>query len=124
MKVYVVTQGEYSDYSIRAIFDNKEQADLYCESVEGAEYSWDKPDIEEWEMNEVRLNKGDRCWYIRMAKDGTVLQANIDNSLYDHNGTGVYAGGNMFTRCFAPDKDTAIKIANDRRAVLIAENKL
>ena len=29
-KVYVVTSGEYSDYSIDAVFDNREDAEVYC----------------------------------------------------------------------------------------------
>lgn len=51
MKVYVVTQGEYSDYSIVAIFSDKKQAELkaaligdgYCSAVS------------EWEVDEERL---------------------------------------------------------------------
>ena len=30
MIVYVVTDGEYSDYHIEAVFTDKEQAELYC----------------------------------------------------------------------------------------------
>ena len=29
MKVYVVTSGEYSDYSIKAVFTDQKQAELY-----------------------------------------------------------------------------------------------
>lgn len=30
MTIYIVTQGEYSDYGIKAVFTNKEQAMLYA----------------------------------------------------------------------------------------------
>lgn len=30
MKVYIVTSGEYSDYGIRAAFDNREAAEAFC----------------------------------------------------------------------------------------------
>ncbi len=30
MKIYVVTEGEYSDYHICAVFDDKKKAELYC----------------------------------------------------------------------------------------------
>lgn len=31
MKIYIVTSGSYSDYSINAVFLDKEQADKYCD---------------------------------------------------------------------------------------------
>ena len=30
MKIYVVTEGEYSEYHICAVFDDKNKAELYC----------------------------------------------------------------------------------------------
>ena len=52
MKVYIVTQGEYSDYHIEAVFTDKEQAKLYC-AVHKPTY--DPCEISEWEADEVQL---------------------------------------------------------------------
>ncbi len=34
-KVYIVTQGSYSDYRIVGVFDTKERAELFIESFYG-----------------------------------------------------------------------------------------
>lgn len=41
--VYIVTSGEYSDYSIDAVFQDKNKAEVYCQCHPDAE-------IEEWEF--------------------------------------------------------------------------
>ena len=53
MKIYIVTQGEYSDYGICAVFTDEEQAKLYC-AVHHSDY--EPPQIEEWESDEVKLD--------------------------------------------------------------------
>lgn len=47
MKVYVVTDGEYSDYHIEAVFTDEGQALLYCATHCG--------ELEEYEADEVRI---------------------------------------------------------------------
>ena len=51
MIVYVVTAGEYSDYHIEAVFDKKQQAELYC-----AVHKLGNGDIEEWDTAEHRFD--------------------------------------------------------------------
>lgn len=46
MKVYVVTTGAYSDYTIQKIFTNKEKAEEY------KEWLYDSNDIEEYEIED------------------------------------------------------------------------
>ena len=50
MKVYVVTQGAYSDYGIVAIFSTREQAELKCATL----YD-DNNQIAEWEVDAETL---------------------------------------------------------------------
>jgi hypothetical protein len=47
VKVFVVTSGSYSDYSIQEIFSTKELADAYLKECDPS----DGYDIEEWEMD-------------------------------------------------------------------------
>jgi hypothetical protein len=47
MKVYIVTSGSYSDYTIEAVFTDKGQAELY-----GAIYKYE---IEEFETDEYKI---------------------------------------------------------------------
>lgn len=50
MKIYVVTDGTFSDYHIEAVFtDHKKAADYLCEL---RQISTDKPKIEEWESDQ------------------------------------------------------------------------
>lgn len=48
MIVYVVTSGCYSDYCIEAVFDDKEQAELYCATKGNSDYMY----IEEFDTAE------------------------------------------------------------------------
>lgn len=48
MTLYVVTEGEYSDYHIVGIYSTKEQAEKVKKYYSGL---WDYPDIEEWELD-------------------------------------------------------------------------
>ena len=52
MKVYVITRGTYSDYSIYAVTLDKKQAELFK-----ARYSdeWDEAHIEEYETEEYKI---------------------------------------------------------------------
>lgn len=56
-KVYVVTDGWYSDYSIKAIFSDKEVAEKY-KQVHGYDN-----DIEEWPVNNWDTNEIMRTLY-------------------------------------------------------------
>lgn len=52
-KVYIVTEGDYSDYHIEACFTTKEQAEEYIKNSKKVEdSSWYKPSIEEWDLDE------------------------------------------------------------------------
>ena len=46
MKVYVVTEGSYSDYHIEAIFSDKLKADIHAALISGDVAEWDVDNIE------------------------------------------------------------------------------
>lgn len=50
-KVYIVTEGCYSDYHIEACFSTKKEAQKYIDNVKQIENFWDEPTIEEWELD-------------------------------------------------------------------------
>lgn len=72
-KVYVITTGEYSDYTIRAVTPSKEQAEKlkryysysYC-------YSGEEAEIEEYDINEPREDLDDLVpvYYVRIYRNG------------------------------------------------------
>lgn len=49
MKIFIVTDGTYSDYHIEAVFSTKEKASAYC-ALHGYDY------VEEYEVDEVKVN--------------------------------------------------------------------
>ena len=122
-KVYVVTEGCYSDYCIRGVFDDKELA-LHFIAAFG-----NHADIEEWELNphKKQLKKGYSPWFVRMAKDGTVIETHIEDSPYgfgeDPDDPFFDVNQNLFVHVFARDREHAIKITNERRTVLIATER-
>ena len=71
MKVYLVFKGYYSDRDCKAVFDNKETAEKYAEMLNNEDYS----DVEEFEINEVKLSDFKLVTYY-------VATVYLDNSFY------------------------------------------
>ena len=122
-KVYVVTRGEYSDYHICGVFDEKEKASLFINSFDNDEYM-----IEEWNLNpyELELKEGMCPFFVRMAKNGDVLKSckvTSDYGFDEYELTSFDVRGNIYIRVFAKDEKHAIKICNERRTIAIANNE-
>lgn len=49
MKIFIVTDGTYSDYHIVAVFSTKEKAEAYC-ALHGYDF------VEEYEIDAVKVN--------------------------------------------------------------------
>lgn len=100
-KVYVVTQGEYSDYRIIGLFSSKDKADQLIASYPPSCYSG-QPRVEEYELDKVGIPKGERLFRVSICVEGGV--------------------GRMETYVWAKDKQHAAKIANERRVQTIANS--
>ena len=50
-KIYIVTEGDYSDYHIEACFSTKQKAQEYIKNSKKVNGSWYYPKIEEWELD-------------------------------------------------------------------------
>lgn len=116
--VYIVTQGEYSDYRIVAVFLDKAIAERCAVDTVG--------DIEEWEIGTIIPKLPE--YSVDIAKDGTILYVN-NRGIWgdDHNGEyrgpfSEYSYDKIYTFTMrAKDKEHAIKIANEKRARAIAK---
>lgn len=141
--MYVLTAGEYSDYRIKGVYSTREKAESVKVHVEDAN------DIEEYELDVMlEVPDGHSLFSINMKEDGTVFDPwgrnNISPGLpdgveilpveklfylkFDGSSDAVYYAYQPRTayRCFyviAKDSTHAIKIANERRAQLIALNQ-
>lgn len=133
-KVFVVTEGCYSDYSIVAAFSTEAAADKFAAL---------HPDyfmVEEFELDKseyVDLTRPN--FAVRMEKNGDVVEISVtdptdepdrpDNPCFRQScarGGRFYAEPHgqyfLFVVVRAKDKQHAIKIVNERRARYIAEN--
>lgn len=85
MIVYIVTSGEYSDYGINAVFDNKTQAELYCAAHDDG---FNIPEIEEWDTEAVKIETDKPImhrWEAYIREDGTIQSISCRSTLKDVN---------------------------------------
>jgi hypothetical protein len=84
MKVYIVTDGEYSDYMIEKVFSNREAAEEYKK--------WHNiyNDIEEYEVHDEPFTEGERAMVIRIQ--GTVYPEAVVDIKFDIRPNMIYEG--------------------------------
>jgi hypothetical protein len=141
-KIYISSTGEYSDWSIHAVFSSREKAEAYQLLVRDAlseeerkYYGQRFNDILEFELGEplIQHEQGYVRCTIQMYSDGAVEYAK-ESSIADYwNGTRWSfgqrrhpAGGHSWVlnaNIWARDLVHAIKTVNERRLVVIAEDK-
>jgi hypothetical protein len=121
-KVYVVTSGSYSDYGIVGVFDNAELAQLTASNIRGSN------EVEVYELNPDadKYLAGLRMFVVLIAKDGTVKECELKfgetRFLKYGYASNLDEDWLLETEVWAKDAEHAIKVANERRSYLLAEN--
>lgn len=121
MKIYAVTKGDYSDYHIVALtLDKKkakEMAKLHTykfkykdDPKEYVDEAW----VEEYEDGEELVLPTWRVWF----SEGNVEQAEMSDFEWEDE-----AINESYVRVNAKDKESAIKIASEKRAMWLAEKE-
>ena len=119
MKVYVLTDGCYSDYHIIAVTIDEDNAKRFADAGLG--------EIEEYETDECVLPKGMLPYIVVIDPSGDVCSCYVNEFFFessyekDLKGGKLVSNGNFVWSGFARDKDHAIKIACDYRAKKLAE---
>ena len=137
MKIYMVTSGEYSDYKIHGVFSKKEKAQKFVDIMEKPDFS--DFDIEEWELDkfdslvEKFMKKKLSIYAVIMFKDGRLENIEEEKKRYVWIDEALSKKYNIWkTRddevriamwVIAKDEKHAVKIVNEKRTQLIAENK-
>lgn len=131
--VYIIFVGEYSDRSEVAAFLNKEEAEEFCEVFKRGN-SWDKPEIIEMPIG-VRVDWRNESPYNVYFKEDHSISRTEQRELSDeywrlqeipfvciwkYHGGGDEIG---FVTVFAPDEETARKIAKDALMKRLAEEE-
>ena len=130
-KVYVVTDGEYSDFHIEAIFSTREKAEAFLNSRKKNVY-------DDWALHEYPLDypdfiankiaNGYKLFKVVMDRGGNTISigegniTSLENEFQDGFGWGSKIG-EFSTTVFAHDEQHAVKIANERRVQLIASGE-
>lgn len=126
-KIYAVNSGTYSDWGIDALFDTRELAELFMKLnvIEDRYDSYN--DIREYELNPgaAELREGMSHYWIQMRSDGSTAYP-PEIRLYDigePNETTFREHGRerfMNWHGWARTPEHALKIANERRIMLLA----
>ena len=115
MKIYVVTDGIYSDYHIITATTDQATAAAIAKKF-GAE-------IEEYENAEIMLHP---LWFIRFDKNGAVIECREEKSDYGYEDAGLCKfdiHGHVFVSIVADTVERAIKAGAERRAMFLAEKE-
>jgi hypothetical protein len=129
-KIYIITEGSYSDYHIVGVAEDKESAEILMEK-------WRADDIGEFNINTIEDAKyiqNKKVFEVKMWKNG---KSNVIIPLYKcqidvHTNPhfvffgGMLSGGidvvmNLY--CWADGEEHAVKIANEYRTRLIASGE-
>jgi hypothetical protein len=148
--VWVVTEGEYSDYRVVGVFSTKENAQVVWDAIHatGARYLNDGPVLWTLDPGLSELRVGLRCYKVRMLRDGTVESCKLERldidgaegarpeevkivrrsgwrKEYPHlDWTGDEPKADFLDWFgWAKDEQGAVKATNEHRARLIANNE-
>lgn len=121
MKVYLVTTGSYSEYSIEHICEKKELAEKLA-----THYGDEANEIEEWELTAEdspigKLPKDTRFWTIFFSESGeiTYCHESFCHSLIESK-IDFCSKGKLYWEGLATNKEAAIKIATEQRIYHLA----
>lgn len=124
--VFLVTRGDYSDYRVCAVFTEKSLAEKYIDSFKIN--SCEEFRIEIYQLNpfSFELKNDYKPFFLRMKRDGECTEIYVSDSPYGFENENIDIGfdihKNMYISIFAKDETHAIKIANEKRVQLIAED--
>lgn len=119
MKVYVITKGSYSDYSIYGVAVNKEMAETLRKHVSDR---YEDANIEEYDTDEYKpLTEGKKPYAVALNENGICRALyEVTYDIHDCKGkvrNNKQKGETMYTvYLWATDEEHALKIARDKIA--------
>lgn len=117
MKIYLVTDGKYSDFCVLGAFSTMEKAERGKVLLDS--YN----DIEEFELDSVpEAPPGLLPYGVNMKKNGDAANAyrkSTDGFEVSHRFS-EWGDGTFYAYVYARDKEHAIKIANEKRIMELA----
>jgi len=132
--IYIVTSGSYSDYRIHSVFDTRDRAEKFIEYMEKnvSGYYGDDCNIEEWEINKYLSNierglKHYQIYYSEIENgDASIVENCEPTEEYEHCWKTNLIGRTIVSyrvHVWAKDKESALKIANEKRVQYLASGR-
>lgn len=127
MEIYIVTAGEYSSYHIIATFLDKDKAQRLKDFIAHSE-------IEIFEVDPDFVTPTQPYFYVQMERHGntisckeeglitTIIKLKNLNTTWEVSNPIGNRHGRLICKCFAKDREHAIKITNEIRLQLLATN--
>lgn len=121
-EMYLVSSGSYSDYKVEAIFTTLEKAEAYIKGFKKNDDCYSDDGYND--IKKIRVNPSFKqivyiLWLVEMEKNGEVIDCEKLDTRPMHGDYIDFCDTGYFV-VDAIDKESAIKIANERRAYLIA----
>lgn len=131
MTIYVITKGSYSDYHICAVATDKKHAEklakIYTDRMDDAkieEYDTDAP---------ADLLAGRVPYEVVFRGDGSVYRSTnraecdwaLTPGVYELDPRMLFSSpGALSVKLYAPDEETAVKVAAEKRAEYLAQKEV
>ncbi len=116
MIVYVITKGEYSDYSIYGVAIDKKRAERIRDFISD---KWERAEIEEYDTeNWQPLEEGKKAYNVIISDSGSVKCYLTDAFFDDKEHCDRWSDNAYHLRVWAKSEEHAKKIAQDRVAEL------
>ena len=126
MKVWLATEGSYSDYSVEGVFSSEEKAKAFMGAFPGGDWN----DVTVWEVDQVSpdIESGRKPYCVRMDREGNTVSVKVEKNSYGYttymyNDVNFDVHGNIYCYVWAKDEQHAIKITNERRIMTLANNE-
>lgn len=119
--VYVVTRGEYSGYHIVAVFEKKEDADKFV-AVRNDIYSYDKDQVEEYELNALAKYTYLIECHLRDGEEPDFYAIEATEQAFE-SAPPSWLGSTRYWSARGRNKEEALKNASDFRAKWKAEQE-
>lgn len=120
MKVYILTEGCYSDYHIIGVTLNEEQAKIAADALSNEHFI---VNCEEFETDDINVIKsGWNLWEVYFDEKTHAITRIYQSKYPDCLGTVRLTCGETFcVEVYAEDKEHAIKSASDKLSKYLAE---
>lgn len=128
-KIYLVTQGSYSDYRIVGAFSSEENANKVVEALKTGN-SWDEAGVEVYDVDSIQTKEGHRnyCVWMQAGGDSNVYAGDgvqspgSDSEQFSRSYTkGAPSGALLRVSRYVQSEEAAVKIANELRVRWLAE---